>query len=117
LPTSDWSTQEWLHFINTLPVDLSESRFAELDSAFGLTASGNAEIASAWYLKAIAAGFDAALPGAEAFLIRVGRGKFIYRIYQALADAGKKDLAVAIYEKARLGYHPLAQERIIGILK
>ncbi|MEQ1931447.1 MAG: leukotriene A4 hydrolase C-terminal domain-containing protein, partial [Parvularculaceae bacterium] len=51
------------------------------------------------------------------FLARVGRGKFIYRLYESLEETGRGDLAKAVYAKARAGYHPIAQRRIDEILK
>jgi len=117
LPTAAWTTQEWLRFINTLPAEITPTRLAELDAAFKLSQAGNAEIAAAWYLKAVKAGYEPALPQIETFLTQVGRGKFIYKIYQALEDNGRGDLAKAVYAKARAGYHPIAQKRIDEILK
>lgn len=117
LPTKAWTTQEWLRFINTLPGDIAPARLAELDQTFKLTTAGNAEIAAAWYLKAIKAGYEPALPEIEKFLSRVGRGKFIYKIYQALEDNNRADLAKTVYASARAGYHPIAQKRIDEILK
>ena len=53
LPTSLWSTHEWLHFLTNLPVQLTQSQLEDLDGAFNLTDTGNAEIAHAWLLIAI----------------------------------------------------------------
>jgi len=63
-------------------------------------------------MKAIAGGYEPAMPALDGFLMRVGRGKFIYRLYQALVDNGRRDWAIAIYDRARPGYHPIAQRRI-----
>ena len=116
LEIDEWTTHEWLHFINTLPGGMTVEQFAALDSAFNLSVSQNAEIANAWYLKSIAGGYDAAFMPLDAFLVRVGRGKFIYRLYGALREAGRADWARDVYERARPGYHPIAQRRIDAIL-
>lgn len=113
--TAEWTTHEWLHFINALPGDLAQEQFAALDDAFTLSESRNAEIASAWYLKAVAGGYEPAFAPLDAFLMRVGRGKFIYRLYQALIDADRREWAEQVYERARPGYHPIAQRRIDAI--
>ncbi len=115
IETAAWTTHEWLHFINTLPSDLSLDDFTALDGLFSLSTSQNAEIAFAWYMKAIAAGYEPALDPLDAFLMRVGRGKFIYRLYQRLVDQDKREWAEAVYERARPGYHPIAQRRIDAI--
>jgi len=105
--------------INNLPAGLSKDQFAELDSVFEFTGTQNAETAFAWYMKSIRGNYDEAFPALEEFLMTVGRGKFIYRLYGALKDSSREDLqywAQDIYESARPGYHPIAQRRIDAIL-
>lgn len=115
IETGSWTTHEWLHFINSLPDDLTIEQFAALDEAYNLSDTANAETAFAWYMKAIAGSYKPALAPLEAFLMRVGRGKFIYRLYEALIDADQSEWAAAVYEQARPGYHPIAQRRIDDI--
>jgi len=115
LETGAWTTHEWLHFISILPAETSAEQMAALDGRFDLSASQNAEIASAWYLKAIPAAYEPAFEPLDAFLMSVGRGKFIYRLYQSLVDNERREWAMAVYERARPGYHPIAQRRIDGI--
>ena len=114
-----WSTHEWLHFLNSLPEGITEAQFVQLDEAFSLTGTQNAETAFAWYMQAIKGGYDAAYPELENFLMTVGRGKFIYRLYGALKNSEREDLqlwAADVYEAARPAYHPIAQRRIDDIL-
>lgn len=115
LNTAEWSTHEWLHFLNNLPA-LSDAQYADLDAAFALTGTQNAETAFAWYMQAIKADYAPAMPALEQFLLDVGRGKFIYRLYGALAENGKADMAARVFAQARDGYHPIAQRRIGDIL-
>lgn len=117
IETADWSTHEWLHFLNGLPDTLSQRQFKELDEAFALTGTQNAETAFAWYMNAIQGQYAPALPALEDFLMTVGRGKFIYRLYAKLADSGQADFANRVYKAARSGYHPIAQRRIDAILE
>lgn len=112
IETNGWTTQEWLHFINALHDDFSAARMADLDAAFDLTNSENAEVAFAWYVKAIRSGYEPARPAIEAFLGRVGRGKFIYPLYKELVDKGDRAFAEATFEKSRAIYHPIAQRRV-----
>ncbi|MBI1366647.1 MAG: aminopeptidase [Alphaproteobacteria bacterium] len=107
-----WSALEFLHFVGSLPDGTTPAQMADLDAAFGFTATKNAEIAFAWYMKAIKAGYEPAMPAIEAFLIRVGRGKFIYPLYAALKENGREDFARQIYAEARPDYHPVAQRRL-----
>jgi aminopeptidase N len=117
IKTNEWSTHEWLHFINNLPGGLKAEQFEALNSAFQLNGHQNAEIAFAWYMQSINGGYDAVLPDLETFLMTVGRGKFIYRLYGQLKENGKADWANTVYAKARPGYHPIAQRRIDAVLK
>jgi aminopeptidase N len=112
-----WTAQEWLRFITLLPDDVAPTRLAALDSAFALTTSQNAEIAFAWYMKGIAAGYAPATDEALKFVQRVGRGKFLYPLYGALKKSGKRAEAERVFEKARSGYHPIAQRRVSEILQ
>lgn len=116
IDTHEWSTHEWLHFLNTLPDVLTTPQMAALDDAFSLSGTQNAETAFAWYMNTIANDYAPAKQPLEEFLMTVGRGKFIYRLYTALEDSGQGDWARHVYANARPGYHPIAQRRIDDIL-
>jgi hypothetical protein len=114
----DWSTHEWLHFLNTLDDfgDVHPDNLMLLDDMFALTGTQNAETAFAWYMQAIKSGYAPAMPALEDFLMSVGRGKFIYRLYGALKDNGQAEMATRVFANAKAGYHPIAQRRISDIL-
>lgn len=112
-----WTTQEWLHFINELPDNLAQDRMADLDAAFDLTHSGNAEIAFAWYMKAVKSHYAPAMPAIADFLGRVGRGKFIYPLYEELSKQGERAFAERTFEKSRPVYHPIAARRVEDLLQ
>jgi aminopeptidase N len=118
LDTNAWTLHEWLHFINNLPHQLSTERMLALDNAFNLTTSTNAEIAHAWYLLAIRTGYKEVYPAMAKYLESIGRRKLIVPLYKELATkAEDKAWAMNVYEKARPGYHGLAQGTIDTILK
>ena len=118
LPTSKWTLHEWLHFINNLPLDINVDRMASLDKEFDLTHSQNAEIAHAWYLLSVRAGYDVVYPAMSEYLISIGRRKLIVPLYKELAQTEQgKAWALKVYQKARPGYHGLAQGTVDGILK
>lgn len=109
LPESRWDTQEWLHFLNSLPQDISREKLAELDREFRLTSAGNSEIAHQWLLMAIRASYEPAYPRLEQYLMSIGRRKLIKPLYEELVKtADGKKRALEIYRKARPGYHPIA---------
>ena len=115
--TAAWSTHEWLHFINGLPADLTRDQFKKIDADFNLNGHQNAEIAFAWYMQAIKGNYSDIDAELEKFLMSVGRGKFIYRLYGELAKLNEdaRSWSKEIYAKARPGYHPIAQRRIDAI--
>lgn len=118
LPTKNWTLHEWLHFINNLPLTLTQERMNQLDAAFNLTQSKNAEIAHAWYLLSLRVGYEAVYPAMSDYLVAIGRRKLIVPLYKALAESEQgKVWAKKVYLKARPGYHPLAQGTIDNILK
>ncbi len=115
---SPWSAHEWIHFVDALPRTLTPPHMRALDGAFGLTRSGNAEIAHVWFRLAIAAKYRPADEAMEAYMVRIGRRKLIVPLYRDLeATPEGKLTARAIFAKAREGYHPLAQTSIEEILK
>ncbi len=91
---------------------------AELDGAFNLTNRGNSEIAFQWLLMSIKNNYAAANGRLEEFLTSIGRRKFVRPLFAELAktpDGMKR--AVAIYTKARPGYHPITASSVDEILK
>jgi len=109
LPALGWSTQEWLHFLKSLPVQMDRARLSELDRAFSLTAAGNSEVAHQWLLIAIRNKYEPAYPRLEQYLVEIGRRKLIKPLYEELVKTPEgKERAMAIYRKARPGYHPIA---------
>ena len=109
LRTTEWSTQEWLHFLRALPDTIAANRLADLDNTFKLSTSGNSEILFAWFRKAIANRYEPAFPALEKFLTSQGRRKFVAPLYADLAktDWGKK-MAMDIYRRARPTYHSVS---------
>jgi len=117
LDTAGWTTHEWLHFLRGLPAELSGDRLADLDAAFGFTASGNSEILAAWFLIAIANDYQPAYDELAVFLTGMGRRKFLAPLYTALAGSEEgMALARAIYAQARPGYHAISRGTIDEIL-
>jgi aminopeptidase N len=118
LETDSWSVHEWLSFINNMPAVLSEKQLQELDAEFGLTESGNAEIAHSWLLLAINNRYQPAFERLDRYLTGIGRMKLIVPLYRALAaQSWGQPLAVDIYRRARPGYHPQAQSALDQILE
>ena len=79
LDTAAWTTQEWLHFLRSLPPRMTAEQMGELDRTFGFTAVGNAEVAHQWLLAAIRNRYAPAAGRIESYLIGIGRRKLITR--------------------------------------
>jgi hypothetical protein len=113
----DWSTQQKLHFLDSLPPHIGFDKMRELDQRFDVTESKNAEIIYRWLLLAIRNGYDPAYPRLERFLTTVGRIIYVKPLYEELAKTPPgKAFAEAIYTKARSSYHPLTQAIVDKIL-
>jgi leukotriene-A4 hydrolase len=118
LNTRGWTPWHWLHFLRSLPAELTAEQMAQLDEAFALTDSGNAEILGEWLELAARCRYEPAYARLESFLIEVGRRKFLMPIYRALTttEEGRKQ-AKTIYAKARPGYHAISRGSLDELLR
>ena len=116
LDAKGWNTQEWMYFLNRLPDVTPLAKIQQIDAAWHLTGTPNAEIGMRWYTHAIAAGDKAVWPAAADHMTRIGRLYLTLPLYQALA-ATPAGLAYAeqVYAKAKSGYHPLTQQAVEAI--
>jgi hypothetical protein len=105
----DWSSHEWMHFVRALPLDLSLERMRELDDAYQLSGTGNAEVLTAWLTLTLGSGDDRAFGSMEAFVTSMGRAKFLRPLYRKLCETPDGCAqARKLYERAKPGYHPVA---------
>ncbi|MGY1408469.1 MULTISPECIES: M1 family metallopeptidase [unclassified Luteimonas] len=115
--TSQWSTQEWLHFLEGMPATLPVAELEQLDRAYDFTGTANGEIAMRWYPLAIRSGYAHANEAIVAFVQKIGRRKLIMPVYTALV--GTQDglaLAKAAFEQARPGYHPITTASVEKVI-
>jgi len=117
IDSTGWTTHEYLHFIRNLKEGTTPSQMAKLDAQFDFTHSGNSEVAAIWFEKSINNGYDKIDEALEAFLMKVGRRKFLQPLYSALAKTPKgKAKGLEIYKKARSNYHFVSTNTIDAIL-
>ena len=113
-----WSSHEWLHFIRHLPKTLTIKQMESLDKDFGFTKSGNSELQAAWYVLAVRFGYEVAYKPMEAFLLDVGRRKFLTPLYSEMVKTPKnKEMGKKIYEKSRKNYHSVATGTIDALFE
>ena len=118
LKTDAWTPHQWLHFLRALPDDIGLDAMAQLDAAFRLTASTNSEIVAQWLALAAKRRYEPAYERLESFLVRVGRRKFLTPLYRALVETEDgKAQALAIYAKARPGYHAISRTTIDEVVQ
>jgi leukotriene-A4 hydrolase len=116
LDAKGWNTQEWMYFLNRLPDVTPLAKIQQIDAAWHLTGTPNAEIGMRWYTHAIAAGDKAVWPAAADHMMRIGRLYLTLPLYQALVAApGGLAYAEQVYAKAKPGYHPLTQQAVEAI--
>ncbi|NVO84622.1 M1 family metallopeptidase [Hymenobacter terrestris] len=118
LPTTNWSSHEWVRFLNQLPADVGATQLGELDAAFGFTNSANSEILAAWLPRTITAGYAPADQALHRFLTKVGRRKFLTPLYKELlaAPANGPARARRLYAEARPNYHAVATSTLDALL-
>jgi leukotriene-A4 hydrolase len=110
LKTKEYTTNEWLRFLRSIPENITNEQMTELDNAFHFTSSGNSEIQFCWFEHVISSKYKPAYPALRSFLITVGRRKFVKPLYQQLLKTtdGTR-MAHEIYQQARPNYHSITQ--------
>jgi leukotriene-A4 hydrolase len=110
LDTKNWTALEWMKFLNDIDNKADAAQLKALDAAFGLAKTGNNEVAFRFYRAAVHAGHREIRPQLQAFLMSVGRQKFVVPLYVALrANPEDRAFAEAVYKSARERYHPETQ--------
>ena len=118
IPVAAWSPQAVVHFINSLPDGLPQAKLEEIDTAWSLSTTRNAEIGRAWFIQVATRRHVPAYEALEAHLNRYGRGRLIAPVYAALANNGQDaDLARQLFDKARVAYHPITDGWIEQVLR
>jgi leukotriene-A4 hydrolase len=117
LETQSWIALEWMHFLNGIDGKASAAQMKELDDAFKLRDTRNNEIGFRFLLASVHAGYGVREP-LNAFLMSVGRQKFVVPLYKALlANPNEAAWAKGVYAKARPRYHPETQGSVDKLLK
>ena len=108
IDTAKWTVHQWLYFLNNMPEELSDEQLAELDDAFGLTASSNNEIAHSWLMIAVHNEYQPAYDRLYDYLVSIGRNKLVKPLYRELSKTPQgKAFAQKAFAEAKPGYHPL----------
>jgi leukotriene-A4 hydrolase len=118
IDSGGWTTQQWLHFLRSLPNPLSLNQMGDLDDVFHLTGSGNSEVAHQWLLLAIRNRYKPAYSRLREYLLSTGRRKLVRPLYEELAKTSEgRIIATEVYQTARPTYHPITVSAIDAIMK
>lgn len=118
LNVDEWTTHQWLYFLNNMPEELNTSQLVELDGAFNLTQSHNNEIAHSWLLISVNNWYEPAFERLHEYLVSIGRNKLVKPLYKALSQTpeGKK-MAQKAFAEAKDAYHPLTVKANEGFVQ
>jgi len=117
LETQGWIALEWMHFLNGIDGKASAAQMKELDEFFKLRETKNNEIGFRFLLASVHAGYGVR-EALNAFLMSVGRQKFVVPLYKALlTNPNEAAWAKGVYAKARPRYHPETQGSVDKLLK
>jgi aminopeptidase N len=117
LPWSDWTSDERVRFLRAMP-KISYEQMAELDAAFGISNSTNAEVLFLWLRLTVSKQYIPAYNQLHTFLSTVGRRKFILPLYRDLAQSPSgKEGAQEIFRRYRHAYHPMLINSIEGFFR
>ncbi|MDZ4749993.1 MAG: M1 family metallopeptidase [Flavobacteriales bacterium] len=115
IPWDNWSYEERYLFLSQIQrKDFTAMK--EMDNAWAVTKSTNKEVLFKWLENAILAKYTPANDEVEAFLLEVGRRKFVEPLFAAMIQSGQVKMAKEIYAKARPGYHSVTSDTIDALL-
>lgn len=113
-----WSSHEWLHFLRKLENRVDAKLMEQLDKRFSFSKSRNSEILFQWLINGLKADYQPALEVTEDFLLRTGRRKFVLPLYRELCKTvSGKDLAMRIFLKAAVTYHPVTRGSVAALFQ
>lgn len=118
LPTAQLGMQKWtaiesMKFLNDIDGKASAAQLQQLDVGFGLGKSANNEVAFRFFRASIDAGYRGIRVPLTAFLMSVGRQKFVVPLYTALRkNPDDRAFAEGVYKQARERYHPATQASV-----
>ena len=117
LGAKGWNTQEWMYFLDRLPDVAPLDKLQQLDAAWHLTGTPNAEIGMRWYSHAIAAGKKDVWTAAAEHMTRIGRLYLTVPLYKAFVKTPDgMAYAEQAYARAKTNYHPMTQQAVEGII-
>lgn len=117
LKRQDKTTQEWMAFIRAFDGELSKEKMMLVDDQLNFKGSGNSEIMSEWFVLGIKNDYNEIRPETKAFLMKVGRRKYLEPLYNTLAEREETlEWGKEVYKEARPFYHAISFNTVDEIL-
>ena len=114
---SDYTTQEWIEFIRSLPLFMDPEKLALADAYMNFSRWGNSEVMTEWYLISIRSDYKPAFLPMEQFITKVGRRKYLMPIYTELNKTpDHRLLGLSIFETAKQNYHFISRNSVSELL-
>lgn len=111
------TSKDTCYFLESLPRKLSSAQLKTLDDAFHFSSTVDPEVMTLWYKLSLPKNYELTMQTAPVFVSKIGRGKFVRPIYEALVSTPKgREIAVATYEKHRNFYSPVTRGQIEKII-
>ena len=106
--------QEWQTFIRRLPRNLAHAKMREIDRYLRFSFSGNSELLTEWFILSANNGYAQTNKNQiAAFLIKVGRRKYLMPIYEALLlNKSTRNFAIQTFQGAKQNYHAVSRKSI-----
>jgi len=113
-----WSPSQLLVYVQRLPRELSITDCDWLDQTLHLTRRGNHEILVEWLAIAASSDYHPAFERLREVLMRVGRLKYLRRLYSAMGRHPRtRQLARDTFAAAAPTYHPLSRRIVEGLIE
>jgi len=113
----DWGAEQWLYFLDGMPATLRAKQLGDLDQAYALTRSRNAEIERSWLQLVIRNDYRPAYVRLEEYLKTVGRRRLIEPLYvELMKTPAGSEFAKRVYALARPELHPQTAAAIDAIV-
>ncbi|GAK93203.1 aminopeptidase [Nonlabens ulvanivorans] len=115
---TNWTPQEWVHFVRNFPEDITVEQLQQLDDTFNLSSSTNSYITMVWYEQSILNNYHGNNVDTKIaeFLNTVGRRWYVTTLFNAFAKAERRKEALEIYKTARGNYHSVTANTVDDIL-
>ena len=117
--TTEWTPQEWVHFVRNFPKGITPEQMQQLDDTFHFTASTNSYINMVWFEQSILNGYHGNEVDAKIseFLNTVGRRWYVTTLFKAFKKADRVAEGLTIYKTARANYHSVTANTIDELLE